>query len=1119
MVKLKTPDMWHLILRGLTFYWRTNLAVVLGVATAVAVLSGALLVGDSVRGSLRELVLGRLGRASHVVASTGFFREELAEEIRAESEFPTQFSGVTPLVIAQGFVTAQESGRTAASVRVYGVDDRFWRFHGVDGVTGPAARDAFLSPALAAQLSASGGETILVRVARPTDIPLESLFAQKDGLGRTVRLRVSRVLHEASLGAFALDPQQGEVRAVFVPLARLQQDLDVAGRANVLLASRPDASAQDGVAVLERWARQHAALTDVGLGVSVVPATGQVAVTADGGLLDDARVAAVEAALGTTRGHRLFTYLANGMRVGDKDVPYSLVSAADLSAMVPGAVLDTDAGGADPIVLNAWAAEALAARVGDMLRLDYYVWEEPGQLATRVHEFTVRAVVPTTAGDRDMAPRFPGISDAPALDEWDPPFPVDLSRVRPRDEAYWAEHRTTPKAFIPYSVGQRLWGTRYGSTTSIRVDVPAGADPEMMRAQLATRLLAAVDPLALGVTVRDVRAAGLDASKGATDFGEYFLYFSFFLVVSALLLASLFFKLGVEQRVREVGLLRAVGFGAADVRRLFIAEGLVLATAGSAVGMLGAVGYASGIMAALRSWWVDAVGTTALTLHVTPFSLAAGAMGGLAAAVACIAWTLRSLGRLTERSLLAGDLSAALRPGEGRRLPLATALLGLLGAGLLTAGVTGAAGTEGAFFGAGFAWLGAALCGTALWLRRGVVQVLDGRGWFAVARLGWRGATYRPGRSVLSIAVIASATFMLVSVDAFRRGDPREGGRATGTGGYAALVETVLPVAHDPNSQEGREALNLFGLGADVRLEPFRLLPGDDASCLNLYAPVNPRIIAPRESFIDEGRFAFQASLAATDAERANPWLLLRRREPDGAIPVIGDANSMAYVLHRGLGEDLVLRRSGREIRLRLVAALRDSIFQGELVMAPEAFARAFPDQEGFRVLLVESPSDVGALTKEIEDAMVDFGADATGTAARLAQYHRVENTYLSTFQTLGGLGLLLGTVGLATVLLRNVLERRRELALLGAVGFERRHIVGLVLAENGLLLCGGLGIGALCAGLAITPAVLERGGRLPITSGGALLLGGVLVVGLLSSMAALSAATRAPLLASLRSE
>jgi len=113
----------------------------------------------------------------------------------------------------------------------------------------------------------------------------------------------------------------------------------------------------------------------------------------------------------------------------------------------------------------------------------------------------------------------------------------------------------------------------------------------------------------------------------------------------------------------------------------------------------------------------------------------------------------------------------------------------------------------------------------------------------------------------------------------------------------------------------------------------------------------------------------------------------------------------------------------------------------------------------------------------------------------------------------------LLGTVGLATVLLRNVLERRRELALLGAVGYRRPHVLLMVVAENALLLGGGLVAGALSAGLAIAPAVAERGGRVPLTSAGALLLFAVFITGLLSSVIAMAAATRAPLLTSLRSE
>jgi ABC-type antimicrobial peptide transport system permease subunit len=190
------------------------------------------------------------------------------------------------------------------------------------------------------------------------------------------------------------------------------------------------------------------------------------------------------------------------------------------------------------------------------------------------------------------------------------------------------------------------------------------------------------------------------------------------------------------------------------------------------------------------------------------------------------------------------------------------------------------------------------------------------------------------------------------------------------------------------------------------------------------------------------------------------------------------------------------------------------------MLMSQDHFRALFPEQEGSQLMLVETePAQALDVASEIENALTDFGADAASTAARLAEFHRVENTYLSTFQTLGGLGLLLGTVGLATVVLRNVLERRRELALLGAVGYRRRHFLLMVAAENTLLLSGGLVAGALCAGLAIAPAIAERGGRIPLTSGGALLLFAVFVTGLLSSVVATRAATRGPLLESLRSE
>jgi hypothetical protein len=197
--------------------------------------------------------------------------------------------------------------------------------------------------------------------------------------------------------------------------------------------------------------------------------------------------------------------------------------------------------------------------------MEYLVWEEPGRLVKRTADFRIDRIVPIETGQPDMAPTFPGITDAAGLRDWDPPFPIELRRVRPIDEEYWKKYSTTPKAFIPLQIGQALWKTRYGGLTSIRFSAKspiATGTKEDLELKLRERL----DPLRAGIAVQSVRSESLDASRGATNFGEYFVYFSFFLVVSALLLAGLFFKLNVEKRIREVGLLRAVGLPPSSVR-------------------------------------------------------------------------------------------------------------------------------------------------------------------------------------------------------------------------------------------------------------------------------------------------------------------------------------------------------------------------------------------------------------------------------------------------------------------------------------------------------------------------------------------------------------------------
>ena len=259
--------------------------------------------------------------------------------------------------------------------------------------------------------------------------------------------------------------------------------------------------------------------------------------------------------------------------------------------------------------------------------------------------------------------------------------------------------------------------------------------------------------------------------------------------------------------------------------------------------------------------------------------------------------------------------------------------------------------------------------------------------------------------------------------------------------------------------------------------------PGDETSCLTLYRPTNPRIIAPEPRFFAKPRFSFASSMATTPEEIANPWLLLNRTFDDGAIAAIADQTTLMYVLHLAVGDDFSFTPEGHPpVKLRIVGALADSFLQSELIIGEPAFVRLFPKHEGYRVWMIETaPGQEAAVTTHLEDRLSDFGFDVSDTHQRWAAYHQVENTYLATFQALGSLGLLLGTVGLGAVLARNVLERRREIGLLRAVGYSPADMRSMVLSEGMALVTGGLLIGTGCAIVAILPALRDRAQSLPL--------------------------------------
>lgn len=1116
----------QLLFRNLTYYWRTNLAIVAGVATAVAVLSGALLTGQSVRDSLRRLLYERIGFAEYAVTADHFFGENLAAAFVSRGES-------CPIIHLKGVVTHERTGIRAHDVNVYGVDERFWSLQRATGPGFSEDRAAFLGTALAQQLDARDGDGLLLRVETQQAIPREWLYGRRDNVGRTIRLNCRAILSVDKLGEFELRPSQGNVYSIFVPLRRLQRDLAQPSQANaILLARRASTDRPDAI---QDSLKKGCSLKDLGLRLRTLDSGSAFSLESNQIILDDA---VAEAALQTAgklgmKASGLYTYLANSIRTGNREIPYSVITAADLgkgSLTTIEELAGPSAQSPEPhpnesIWLTDWAQRNLGVSIGESVEIDYYIWQDEGRLVTRTARFRLAGIV-ATSGDVDaaLAPDIPGITQARSISAWDPPFPLNLKRIRPEDESYWNRYRATPKAFVTLTRGQNLWASRFGKLTAVRILLPDARGPSQQ--SFSTALLERLNPQQMGFTVADVKTQGLAAAQGSTDFGEYFVYFSSFLIAAAVLLAALFFKLMLEQRIREIGILRATGFPTGTLQRIFLWEGVLLTVAGSLLGILGSMGYGWLMVYGLRTWWVGAVGTRRLYLHISWADLSLGAIAGIFFSVIAILWTLRGLRRSSPRALLTGvPESISLRNRGSRAVAIASALA-LMAAMLLMGGsfletVSPLPG----FFGAGFLLLISILCATAIYLRRTHPSPIRGNGWQSFFLLGLRNAAHRPGRSLLCASLIASATFIIVSMEAFRRDAQSVSLEAkSGTGGYPFMAESDLPIIDDLNSDAGLETLGIPAQEmADLKkvtFTAFRARPGDDASCLNLYAPKEPKILGAPQAFLAAARFSFQDSLASGSAQKRNPWLLLASSPQEEVIPAVADANTIQYILHLKVGSELTVRgNKGNPVRLRLVAALRDSIFQGVLLISESNFLRAFPEREGYRFFLLDVPKGSRAgMIPLLKERLADWGFNVESSEDRLAAYHRVENTYLSTFQSLGSLGLILGTLGLATVLLRNVLERRQELALLRAVGYRKRILSGIILAENMVLISWGLLSGTICAFLAILPVLHSRGAAFSFAMTG-LILVAVFAAGLASSILAVAAAFRAPLLASLRSE
>jgi len=1051
---------WRLLRANLRYFRATNLTVAAGVAAATAVLTGAMMVGDSVRGSLVEMADRRLGPVTHAITSPIPFDASLAERL---GELAAKAPLCEPAMILRGSAARGDESARVAGVRIIGAEAEL-----VDVKAG----HCIVNARFADTLDVAVGDAVLLSVPRTSRLPADAALSRRERSRQlaALRLAVQQVVREPSFESeFSLTATQRPEPGLWLPLADLQRALDREGQANTILLRIRDRRTRTP---LGEALREAAELGDYGLTFEQAGVDRRVLVSSGTYL-----PAAVESALPETIAHNCVTVnLTAAVRIVDAE-PARLIRYAVVAGLSspPGGNL-----AADEIALNAWAAEQLGAKPGDRIALSWYERSSDGTVV-EVHSdrpptdlvFRVARIAPMTGlgAEATLTPTYEGLTDAATVAEWDPPadLPIDLDLVTDADERYWKEYRAAPKLFVDIETARRLWDQPYGYLTGVRV---AASDADTFAAAVKKELR----PETMGFQVRPVRDEQLAAARGGTDFAGLYLSLSFFLIAAAAILVALLMRLSVEQRARQLGLMAALGFTPRAIRRLALAEGMIVSLVGVLGGLLAASWYTGAIMTGLRTWWFDAVGATSLRLHTEWTTVVVGGFAGLIVAAGAVAWGTRRIGRTGVAALLAGRWAVrAMAVGRtGRRSILVALVAFVAGVVLVGMAATGTVDAKAGALGGGAMLIVAGLSFLDHIIRphrRGRTRI---RGVMALDHLAIANAGRRPTRTLLAAGLLAFTVFVLVILAAFRTGPSADTHEArSGAGGFTLTARPDIPLPVSPATVQGRRLIGMPNADDPVwdraAFLVMRRRGGQDASCLNITRPTDPAILSvPRGAFA--GRFAF----ARTVEDRDDPWSLLIGGK--GFVPIITDDATARWILHLELGDALeVTDHHGEPRQLRLVGTLAGSIFQSELLMDEANFRRLFPAATGAGALLVATdPTDTQAVGRALATGLADYGAAVEPTSDLLGRLAEVANTYLSAFQVLGALGLLLGVVGLTVVLLRNLLERRSELALLSALGLSPRRRLRLLLTESMVALNAGAGAG-LAAGIIAGAPVAGR--------------------------------------------
>lgn len=541
---------------------------------------------------------------------------------------------------------------------------------------------------------------------------------------------------------------------------------------------------------------------------------------------------------------------------------------------------------------------------------------------------------------------------------------------------------------------------------SLRAEVPAG------KASMADDVLHSAN-------------LGLDFVTGLT------VAMAFFIVGNAMLM-------NVTERRRGLSLLRLLGATARQVKRLVVGEaaalGIIGAVLGAVAGVAAAGPIAAGISGALR--------TPATTLVVAPWPIAAAILMGLGVAMAAAWWPAREAVR---GDPLDGLASAPPAPPRGLswRFVAAVAALAVIAWGVLGLVIAEWLPPRAAVP-AGIALLLLFVAATPLvlpLLTRLLARLVPDR--FRIeSGLALEQILRQPIRTALTSGVLVVAVTNGIGL-----GHAIRDNVDNVLGWYARLMRADWVLSRSSMLREARDTD-----GGSVEAE-ITALPGVkrvDAIGIAAGRIAGTSCVVVARDIPADGPLPLE-SVGATEADvRA----ALARGEAVAGTALARRAGLQA-------GDEIAVEVFGRTTKIRIAALVVDYTSGGaSLHLRRDVARRLFGFDASDFFLVVAEPGRAAALAKPLEEIADQHSLLLRSFTDLRAFIDTIVNGTVGSLWAILGLGFVVGSIGIANTVTMNVLEKKRTLGLLRAVGMTRRQVTLMVVLESLLLGVAGSLIG-----------------------------------------------------------